>query len=302
MTKNKSVRWQNFFFGFLGLFLGIFSPLSLINLDSVPSALADALPAATPAPSARMAQSQQTKSTFFEHLTMTDFSYYYGPSLGNMTVNTPKVDGSDDPKSPQALDSTLFLGYKLSDTLTVGLAEEFFYKPFVSEVNFTDPFIKLAKKDLIKEGHFSIAADLRGYIPLTQKSIDSELIAGIRSTQFTTYEIPDTKWSIGSYSFLRFNAYTADGTGNDLIAYFGPHIDYQITPTISASLLYEMATHHKYNTSLTSFEEEAPDDIEPSLSWDITPSFTIAPYLNLFPSNLSIASTTINMIFVAKLF
>jgi hypothetical protein len=116
-------------------------------------------------------------------------------------------------------------------------------------------------------------------------------------TQYYTHQ----SWGEDNNAALQFDSYA------------GPNVNYQVTPTVSVGILAEfeaeryMGTATGYTPGPLGFTSDnganpTPLDIEPNLSWDITPTVNFNPYINMYPGgNFGLATSSIGFFFGAKL-
>lgn len=218
------------------------------------------------------------------------------------------------------------VGYKIAPAITVGATGNFVLQgDEQGRPDFTslDPYLKATHAKLITAENLNVFADLRFYLPVTVPSQKADLFTGIRSTQILNYDIPDTKFSVGTVTFVRWNVYgnlapvptpavpeSAPGEGDgqkavagafDMEGYLGPNINYQITPAVGVNLLYEMDGRHRLSNDLDVWESGGTD-LSPSVSWDITPRFNFNPYLTVNTGGkVALESTTVGFYFTSKL-
>ncbi len=265
----------------------------------------------TPATSTTTAQNVAPR--LVDKISMSYLGVFYGPAINHLSSYQPLSEGGDDLDSPQMLESLLNTGYKLNDKVTAGVGVAFWYRPIMGDEFRTshqtegafvmkDPFLKVSHSKVLSRGNLNIAGDLRAYVPATEPSRKANLITGLRSTQATNYQIPDSRWSFGADSMIRANIFgsNASATAKDLVLYFGPHVDFQINPKLSTTLLYEVNGFHKKGESLLSINNGGTD-IASGLNWDVSPRVSISPFLNMYPTSLRLSSTSLNVVLTAKL-
>jgi hypothetical protein len=228
---------------------------------------------------------------------------FHGPGFGsddNRVNPSPYglVEGS-----PVYFENVATAGYRLSPsyTLTANVPFDWRYAGSEKETILNDAYLRLKAAKLIQAGEFTLDADLRAYIPTSEASRNNKAFGNVRSTQYFTWQPAGSRFSAGTYSYVRGYAWNDDAAGKkSLRAYLGPHINYQILPNLSAELLYEMVAHTKTGGSAFNWYHE-DTDLEPSLAWDVTDKITIIPYLDIKTGGrVAWDTTSMNIWFVAN--
>lgn len=258
--------------------------------------------------------------SLLDKIAVTYVNAFTGPavtSLGSM-YQASKLDGTTDTTTPLLFENTLGAIYKLTDHIKIG--PTFYWQYKVGGVDNLlmggDSYVKVSHNALITKGAYTLTGEARYYVPITEASRDKRSMGAIRVIQNQNYDIPNTKWSVGVYSFVQkyfYNQYEAGkgfkGTAPwSLRAYVGPSVTYAITDSVQAALLYEATARVRFGKSVFSgWENPNPDgapstDIEPSVNWDITKSISLNPYLDIPVSGrVALDTTTINANFIWKL-
>ncbi len=232
--------------------------------------------------------------------------------LGGPSVDNPaSLRAPDD--SVMTLDTVLSAGYKITPEITAGVFGEVVLQPFLQrDYTFSDPAVKLSHSKLISSGTFNLATDLRVYPGLLGSTRNKDQYFAWRTTQNMNYEIPGTRLTVGSVSYIRQYVMGPQGAAvgssgkpsTDFLGYWGPNVNYQLTPKVALTALYELYPVHKLGGGfgLASISQGYPMDFEPGVSIDVTDTFNVSPFLNIYPTDAKLANTTVNVTVVAKLF
>ena len=155
----------------------------------------------------------------------------------------------------------------------------------------------LVKARLIEAGDWIFDLDARAYLPVGDVAASQDVVTGFRTSQRVTYKIPSTRWTLGSYSYIRTWVYGNNGRGfrNDLEIYLSPFAHYRITSNLVATLWTDVLQLGHQLNSATGLSN-LPMDIEPGVLWEITSKISVNPYLNFIPQSLSLNSTSIGMV------
>jgi len=249
-----------------------------------------------------------------EKLALSYYGIYSGASLSNLTSSVqPGVDGTPDYTSPQNFENLVTMGYRVNKDLMIGGIGHFYYFPVGNPVGtghaiqMLDPILTIQQSNIIKQGGFRLGARLNlspgvtdGDYPLPHKEI------GTVTTQFImNYDVPNTPLSVGLFTYIRGYVPGSDTSPGSRTyrLYVAPNANYQISKRVSATLWVDLITADRnQGTGFISGMKNADIDIEPGINWDITDNISINPIINIFPSNPTLASTSLRAYLIAKAF
>jgi hypothetical protein len=231
------------------------------------------------------------------------FGIFYGPSLGAASSLQPTVSGEPDPERPILLKNFLTAGYRLSEDVVASATLHWLHRPVHGQdLSFRDPYLRVAHQGLINSGGLVWYADARAHLAVSAFSRESDLLAGFQTFQILTYQVGTSRLSLGAYGSARYNVYGPQGSGNDLELYLGPNLAYQLTPTLSFSVLYEMGMSHAFGEPPGRMFNDGTD-LQPGINWDVTPTLMINPYLNIYTGDkVTLDSTSLGMTLHWQLF
>jgi hypothetical protein len=240
-----------------------------------------------------------TTASLTDKLLLNYSGAFSGPAIGNFSLFQPDPFGQDD--GHIRIDNTLAAGYRISPTMSASGAFVFRDGAGGDGASLLNPFLRLNNASIFNRGGFNFGGDVRAFLPVSQAAVNSKLITAVRTNQTISWEVPGTRLTIGSYSFVQGNFFYDNAAGqNDMSLYLGPNIAYQITPKLAFTMIYEMSATHARGTGWTAFNAGIPD-LEPGLSWDITPNVNFSPYINIFPGgDVSLRSSAIGATFSAR--
>jgi len=214
------------------------------------------------------------------------------------------ITGKDDPSGQININHNVSAGYQLSKSvaLTAVLdcdsnAGTQTWKTF----EMRDPWLRLAKTGLVKAGNYTLNADLRLFAPTSIRSGSrsdvsaagdrSETVANrnftIGTKTVSQLSIPGSRFSAVMYNRVYVYSQTAFGElnqgsgGRQFRLYMGPELDYQISPKVTAWLLYEADGYHHSVAMKDGSRWEAGTDLEPGISWDVTPNLNLSPFVDI---------------------
>jgi hypothetical protein len=248
--------------------------------------------AATPSSSTSVGK---VEPKLIDKITASYLNVLYGPAImspregmGRFRAGyLPDTDsGANNTDSRVFTKNYLSLGYKLSDTLTVGpVAYWAWYPVGAQDYQIRDPYIKLGNSKFLSRGNLKMTADLRLAAPVAQNSRNNGMITYLMSKQITSYSIPSTRLTAGltTYALARFHGTGTKGVANekrnDIEAYAGPSLDYQVASNLTAGVLYEVSAAHTVGQGFN-FNNDGTN-LEPNLNWDVTPNVNFNPWLDI---------------------
>ncbi len=224
------------------------------------------------------------------------FGVLFGPSVESPSSSQPTPQGNIDPELPLAVLNFLGLTYNMTDRYAITGTAYWAWRPVRGQIlEMRDPFVRLSDSQLVVTDNFNLYADARVHFPITDTSRDSDMLTGLQSFLVATYMPPGSRFTLQSYLSARYNVFGSQGIGNDVELYAGPNVSYQITPTVAATLLYEMGANHFFGDDPFQMVN-AGTDLQPGIRWDPSPRLSVNPYLNIFTGDkVTFASTSIGM-------
>jgi len=260
----------------------------------------------------------EEKATFYEKvsksLVLTYFGLYKGSALNDLTNSQqPTALGVVDPSSPQSVENLLTVGYKIKSDWVVGAIGHFLYFPVGNpagtgqDIKMLDPMLLIQKNNLINSGGFKLNGKVTFYLPLTTGDTlqRNKMATAISPTLMASYDVPNTQLTLAAFGFVRGYIPTGEA-GNGALTYrlyFAPNLSYQISKTVAATLWVDLLSAARFQgTSFLTGMATDTVDVQPGISWDITKSININPVLNIYPSNPTLASTSVQAYISARAF
>ncbi|NDD91648.1 hypothetical protein EBZ37_06150 [bacterium] len=235
-----------------------------------------------------------TALTWKQRLSASFSSSISGPTLDAMS----KLDTIDT-------QNTLALGYKLDKGWSTSAAFNFGYKPSTDEqpLSLLDPYASIANYSLIERKNYSFGGFLRLYAPVSDAAQSANLITKTRFGLVHDYQVANSRLSLSLYTYAQAYIFGSSRAFNSkrLVLFAEPSISYQIMPSLSASLLYDMDTTSRYDAPVLSFSG-ANTALCPGLTWSATRWLKVEPSLTLSTgSRVAMDTTTANLAVSAKL-
>lgn len=228
-----------------------------------------------------------------DKLNISDTSYIYGPGAASIAKGDiskqPNTDGSLG-DAVQA-ENVIAVYYKASPAVKLGpVADIKLNIDAKKPVDFAAAWLAVKHGSVYTNGNFALSGDLRFYAPVA-----GSLITGIRSSQNMDYQVPNTRLTISNYTTIRANANR--GLAPKFQFTLSPYLNYQISPKVAATLWTDVVQLTAMNTITN---EDL--DIQPGMNFEISPNFSLNPYLNIRPAAADLlGSTSINVTITATL-
>jgi hypothetical protein len=261
--------------------LGIFCVL-LASASSVWAAT-ETQAAATPT-SATGQNSANERSAFAllkEKVGVSYYGIYYGPPASD-PGSSKQINEWGKPTSNQYFLNYLGLSYKVSKTLLPGITVMSTYSPVRGQdMTLLDPYLRLTDTKLISSGNWSLYSELRHFLPVTKASHNAHKMSTFGTFQWLTYNVPNTRLSVGAWAkfyWTVFGSGALPGAGDDYQAFFRPQMFYTLTPTVAASLYYEMTGNHTLGKSATDWHA-GYTNVQLGAMWTVMQGLTLNPYL-----------------------
>ncbi len=228
-------------------------------------------------------------------LNMNYYGIFYGPSLGEFGSYQAGPVGPDHDR-PILLKNFLNVGHSFNQDISLYGSAYWLWQPVENKgMQLMDPFLRLSYNSIFYKNGFNLYGDVRAHFPVTSFSRDCDMLFGLQTFEALTYEVPASRFTLGLYTSQRTNFFGEYGLGNDLELYFAPNINYQLSRTVTLTLMYEYQKSHFFGMAPFHFYGDETD-IAPGLSWDVTPNLMVNPYFNIQTTKeVSLRSTSFGM-------
>ncbi|MDR3607289.1 MAG: hypothetical protein P4M08_07910 [Oligoflexia bacterium] len=248
------------------------------------------LPGETSKVSESMSDSEATGSSFWANY----YGILYGPSVSDPSSFQSTTGGQRDPNRPVFVKNFLTAGFNISDHVAAAATGWWNYIPVQGgDMFMQDPSVRLAYNDIVHTNHFNWYGDIRGYIPISKPSRQTDLRGGYQTFHYLSYILPNAPVTFGSYFAARYNQFGAHGSGDDLQLYLAPALSYQSSPTLALVALYEFSENHAYGAKPFAMYNDGTV-FEPGVEWNVAQSLTLNPYFYIYtnaPSNTGLGAT-----------
>jgi hypothetical protein len=226
------------------------------------------------------------------------YGIFYGPGVTSPSSFQPDPNGNPDPNRPLLYKNFLGVGYRLTNEIAITPTAYWQWIPVRGgQYAIQDPYVKLSHTALITSGGFNLYGDLRYHVPISDysRSVDSK--GGLQTVEVATYTPEGSRWTLGMFGSVRANFYGKQGlyAGNDFEVYAGPNVNYQMTPTLAAVVLYEYNLNHAYGDPNGALKDDGYD-IQPGLNWDVSSTVLFNPYVNIYPTSASLKSSSLGFL------
>jgi len=231
---------------------------------------------------------------------------FQGPSvLQPGSLNSPDGDTMSG-GGPIVLKNYASIGYRLSPNVTIAPVA---YWTFASKgagankdgvlTTLKDPYLKVSLANLYKGSILNYSADVRYAAPVSDASVAAKSLGYLRTTQNIGVDIPNSRLSLGVTGMAILTAYAnSSAKFTNLALYAGPNMNFQATPNLAVTVLYELPATLTAGSGIKS----DGTDLEPGLSWDITPRVNFSPFLDLKTSTgIKMETTSLNAMVSVRL-
>ncbi len=252
--------------------------------------------------------------TLSDYGSLNYYGIYRGSSISNMGSSfQPRVDGTLDPTSPSMLENLITGAYKINKNWMVGAVGHFYFFPWSDptgggqRVQLLDPVVFISRPGLINSQGFRLDTRLTFQLPTSKFDalVPRNLATAVSAVFNARYEVPSSKLTLGTFGLIRGYVPSGDTlpTAPTYALTAAPYANYQLTSNLQATIWIDLVQATRSPRSgFISGLQNAPIDIEPGISWDITKNITINPVLNIYPTHPTLASTSIQAFIIAKAF
>lgn len=243
------------------------------------------------------------KTGFTDNMTLLYTGIYDGASLGAPFDNkkTDTATGIPDPGSPTEIRHYVDTHWKISDNVKVGPVIYFKTAPWAQDetkrTTLMDPYLRFRIGNVIKEGNFNLGLDARFGIPASKASQEAMRVTYLYFRQISSYDIPNTRFNLSLETIQRYQAYRSGraaakngAKAEDFLVVADPIVNYQVSPSVVASLIYDMGGKHMIADPWDDFSN-AGTTLTTSIAWDVTPTLNLNPYVDI-PTGQRIAPDT----------
>jgi hypothetical protein len=195
----------------------------------------------------------------------------FGPRMDEWS--STQADG----QTPISVRNFLTWNYRLNDGWRFGVTGSWSWRPVQGQdLALRDPFLKLAKPNLIRSGELGWYSDIRLHMPITSRSRNRDLWWGLQS--FNSLEWTGTWGAAGIYASARYNQYGAQGTGDEWEFYVAPHLEWQATEKLTFGTLLEWGGGMPFLRE-TDIVFSDGISLQPGFNWEISSGLSWGPYV-----------------------
>jgi hypothetical protein len=227
---------------------------------------------------------------------------YHGPTIKKFGPYSVNSRGRLDGAALSGFDSELTGAYMVDQDMerAMGLNVPFVAQPNIPghQLDIGDVGIKAFEKKTIKTENLQLASV--GYIqaPTSDASQKAHMIMALRAAPFAFYNIPSTKWVLGTWTDFKWLAGVDQGLS--LKAWVGPFVSYRFSEKFLFNLMYETEADRFVGDRAFQFRNTL-GDFQPGVIWMITKNMKLNPYLVLAPDNhLSTDTTGVGVVFFSR--
>jgi hypothetical protein len=216
------------------------------------------------------------------------FGLFAGPSVRGLSPQQPTRQGFPDPNRPVQIRNFHTLDYLTDPNLGFGLSATALWtaNPWDEsrQTEVGDPYLRAYFLNLLPEGPETLPlywyVDLRWHPGVSPYSRDTDQLFGLQLFQALTWAPRESRWMTAFYLSLRRNQFGEEGLGYDGEAFLAPAISYRVSGPLQASLMVQFPLFHRRGQTPSQWETTGLD-LEPGLSWDLSPQLNFSPYLTV---------------------
>ena len=177
-------------------------------------------------------------------------------------------------------DSSVTAAYMFSPSIGLGPEVPFLLVP-VRGKGFIlgDVGLKAFNKKTVTDGGFTLATNLSIQAPTSDASQARHMSFAVKTTPSARYAFSHSRFGVGT--FTEAKAYIGVIRDKTFKLWAAPYVNYQLSPKISANLLYEMEAHHDVGQAGVGFNNYQTD-LQPGIVWIVTPQVFVNPYVQIF--------------------
>jgi hypothetical protein len=250
---------------------------------SVTPALATEASGITPSGVNTASESSTTYQDIVKNLYLNYFATAHGTPLSKLdSPYTLDHNGNNTKSSFNTVnfDSDVTAAYMLTKDVGLGLSIPFLLVPVQGQgLVLGNVAIKTFDKHLVSYNGLNISGNLYIQAPSGKADKNRGMDVGLKSTPGIRYQIPNSRFAIGSWNEAKL--YEGAVMGKTFKLYTLPYVNYTLTPSLSLNLGYEFETDHMKNDAFFNFTTYETD-LQPGVVWFMTPKVMVNPYLQIF--------------------
>ena len=223
-----------------------------------------------------------SKSDFLDHMHANFFGTLHGPALNHLDAAETVDQNGKLAKSPMYLDSEAGATYMFDNNYGVGAVLPFYLYGRGEKAQIGDAGIKFVSKKTVSDSNFNLYTNFILQFSTSDYSKNRGQEIAFKTTPNVRYTLQGTRYTVGAWTEAK--SYYGAKSGKVFKLYAAPYINYQLNPSLSLNLEYEMEADHFAKTSASDFQMYQ-NDLLPGVVWMITPTVMFNPYLQIFTAN-----------------
>lgn len=229
-----------------------------------------------------------SRPNWAKNLSLTFLASIDGPVLNTFDDRRAVVNSLND-------QNFLNLGYRIGNGWSASGTFDFSYSPSSQEFSLMDPFISVKKSGIVDTKGYRLNAQARVYGGASARTQAQNVLGISRFTLDQSYSV--ARWTVGLTTYAQtyfYNSYRAANAAR--LKYLAePSLSYQVSPSFSANLTYDMEMKNRHEHGLLDFDS-ANTYLIPSVSWSPTNWLNLEPSLILTPgSRIATDTTAVNV-------
>lgn len=267
------------------LIAAVFAIVSVAKAETTTTMTAPANAVSTaPAASASGASTVDAKhDTIWSHTHLHVFSNFHGPALNHLDAAETVDSKGKLSKSAMYFDTEAALAYALDDKMSIAVIYPFFIYARGEHAQSGDAGLRLSNKKVFSGSNYSVNSNFAVQFSTSDYSRNRGQDIAFKFTPNGRYIFQGTRFSMGAWTEAK--AYVGVTSGKAFKLWASPYLSYQMNPTVSFNMNYEMETDHFANKGEALDFQAYQSDLMPNVVFNITPSFMVNPYLQIYTND-----------------
>lgn len=234
----------------------------------------------------RMLAPEKPKKDALKNLYLDYANVYHGPTLDKASPYSVNYKGELDPDALAGFDQEAYFGfvYDQDSTSVVGVDVQWSndIRDPQHAFDMGDIGLRWLKLKTIATDSFLLSTDAYLQLPTSDAAKQHDMNFAFESTPFFIWDIPETRWRIGTWGDVRYRNGVKDGYVSKV--YASPYAAYKVTPKFWLNFQYETGARSYPNKGALEFRNYL-SDFKPGLVFKLAPAVKLNPYVQIFPSN-----------------
>lgn len=241
-----------------------------------------------------------------ENFRLNYIAEYHGAAVADPAASM-QPSRTGDPVDPITLTQKFNVGYQATNDLKLWVEPSWEWRPTEGPTWdrgwwWNDLNAGTSNIVLFRKSRFTLSTNIEALFPMYDGSLNDNLVVAPASNQCASYDIPNSRVTIGNNTTIRAYFYSGPGGGKKYAAYTGPFLTYTIAPTIHAGMNYDLnAMMLRDGSSLSDWRNDGTD-LKFWIGSNISRRIELSLYVLTYPGNKVTAySSKYGLVFVGTI-